>query len=437
MQHIQTKNELLLQILENRLKGIQQIAKDALTFNPTSATYEAFYEQVAYFVHAIIKDAETRALFSEILQYRETLLHDNDYLVVIEAINQTMAAIATSIDEFSEASRLDEGDRRYGNAQLSPVTLKSSQLRRLWLNFDANYPRHSGNLIDDYLKTTHGLAARMVTDLIEFIDNEKLVPVGNLVKKLEHLINRYDYFENFEYGYRGGMAGEHLAKIYITIHPAIYHDGGMYHYTQEGLIKEKQGFLGPATIRIITADCGSIFNYIKDKLYTQLSIENYVERFITYVSLYYIIDFKENQAEKAMQKKFEEFLFNAGYYPVSEMQIKNGRLDTIAVNENNAFLFELKQVDLGKTEEDNVFEKLSGAQIQSSIYMESLTAYPKMNHQVFIILFTNRKVSFKNNTDRIIKDGITFIFKSSAVYDETASNIRQDIEIDIQDMIAE
>jgi hypothetical protein len=79
--------------------------------------------------------------------------------------------------------------------------------------------------------------------------------------------------------------------------------------------------------------------------------------------------------------------------------------------------------------------KLKGAQIQSSIYVDSLKPFPRLNNNVFILVFTNRKVTFKNAVDRIVKNGVTFIAKGISIYDKTASLAKTECEIDLSEFI--
>ncbi|MDR6783894.1 hypothetical protein ABIE26_002717 [Pedobacter africanus] len=174
-----------------------------------------------------------------------------------------------------------------------------------------------------------------------------------------------------------------------------------------------------------------------ERLNIQLSIEQYVDRFIVYMSLYFIPDADQSKTEKKLQTSFEEFLFNVGYYPISESVLKNGRLDTLAVNQNQVFLFEIKQFDLGRTKEGvkDLKKKLRGAQIQSSIYSERLRSFPRLSNHIFFLLFTNEKVILKDNINRVPKDNLVFVFKVITLNTNHPWSVFEEIMIDVNDLL--
>lgn len=128
-----------------------------------------------------------------------------------------------------------------------------------------------------------------------------------------------------------------------------------------------------------------------------------IDRFSTYISLYLSEDVSVKK-EKGLQKRFEEFVFHEGYYPISEAQLNNGRIDTLVYDKSDTFLFELKQIDFDTKKETpkSLNIKLKSAQIQSSIYRDHLRNLNNISDSVFIILFTKRKIHFKADIDRIV-----------------------------------
>jgi hypothetical protein len=435
MQHFQTKTEHLVQTMQNRLDSIKIIETSGVVFAPTKATYLRFYYEIAYFVHAIMNDPDLHKLFNATLDYKNSLDTNPDYPVALEKINHTVKEIATTLLALPQITKLDEDDTKYPDYKNQPRLYKATGLLNNWRHFNSADTVEKDEFGENYLTSTLAVAGRLCARLCEFVPEEQQAQFVELINKLRFHIEWYDYYHHFEHGYQKVLSAEHLSQVYIAVHPTLKMEDSVNNTVKQNMIKEGQAYLGTETIRTLTADCQNIFNYLSEKLYTQLSIEAYVDRFITYISLYYKINFKKGDAEGVMQHKFEEFLFNAGYYPISEMQLQYGRLDTIAVNPEHAFLFEHKQLDLNKADENQLAERIKNAQIQSHIYKDSLNNFPRLNHHVFILLFTNRKVIFKDNVDRITKNGIVFITKVCTVYDKTASNIKDEVTIDINNLI--
>jgi len=431
MQHFLVKNELLTRALDARLAAVHRVADGTRQRGLNADTdYSPFYTEVAYFVHLIIEHQEFRSLFIDLLNYADKLKKDKDFQQTVIDINQQVKSIATALESHADFAKLTSQGEDYRNPAATPITLKAAELVEELKKYDlAN--RHAEN---DLMHTV-GVLERIAMDMEKHADKATLKPIYDLFPALEALYNRHKYFVNFNHGYKGVQAAQELTMIYRSLNPLFTLGPDILGLLQNDNIKKGKQVLAPDTLGTLEADCVQIVAYLRDRLYVQLSIESYVDRFVTYTALYFTKDFKDNDAEGALQEDFQEFLFNAGYYPISEAQVKNGRLDTIGVQQQDAFLFEIKQVDLGKTAEKDVSGRVKNAQIQSSVYLDSLNGYPNLNHHVFIILFTNRKVYFKNNADRIIKNNITFIVKTVVVYETTASKLKDDCEVDINDLI--
>lgn len=137
-----------------------------------------------------------------------------------------------------------------------------------------------------------------------------------------------------------------------------------------------------------------------------------LEKFKIFMELYYQKNIPKSNYEKFFQLEFEKFLFLHDIFPLSEVQIGSGRLDTLSVSNKNAILYELKQIGFNQkdTNQKQILLKTISGFIQASIYQNRLSLLPNLDNNVYIIIFTKILFSFKENLNFIKKNEINFHF---------------------------
>jgi hypothetical protein len=434
MLHLKTKTEILLERLQARLNHINLVGQSLKMIEHARRDYKRIHQEVSFYVHSIMSSVETRDLYVGLVNYKNSLNKNPEYIQLMDAIEENVARTARLILDHPDYDLFKSTTKgHYYNPVLSlpDTSMPVDDLLKSLLTFktsNANY--------DNFFFSTAGVLSTICQGLYSVAKSD-LEGIPSSIEEYYKKLDQFEYLTDFNYDFNGSASASTMALIYSEFNPTLKFNGSIYQNILKDNISKGKGIGGEDSLETILNDCDKVFQFIKEQLNTKLSIESAVDRFLTYMSLYYEGNFRTNNAEVDLQKKFQEFIFNAGYYPISEAEISNGRLDTIANSHVDAFLFELKQCDLGKTKEtDRDFSnKLKSAQVQSSIYVDRLKTFPNLAHFVFIILFTNRKITFKDSIDRVLKDGITYILKVVTIYDQRPSEVKTDIQVNAADLI--
>jgi len=434
MLHFPTKTEIILDSLQARIKQISVVADSLFKHESSHRNYLELYKEISLYIHAIMAQLETRSLFVALVGYKKDLYKDRKFIELILKIENNVSGFANLLMEHPEYERLvDESKYSYANPNLSfsNPSIRIDILLKNLQNFKISQVDDDKSIL-----RIGGILERVLAECGQLQMNS-LDVVLKKINELHESINHFEFYNDFNCDFIGSSSANKLALIYSGFNPIMTFNGDLEQSFLLDNISKGVTISGNENLEILLNDCDKVFQYIKQQINSQLSIESYVDRFTTYISLYYKPDFRSNNAEVDLQNKFQEFIFNAGYYPISEAELNNGRLDTLASNETNAFLFELKQFDLGGKKEKNedLITKIRSAQVQSSVYVDRLKAFPNLAHYVFILVFTNRKLTFKDSIDRIKRNDITYIVKPITVYEVTPSNVKLDVEVAIEDII--
>jgi hypothetical protein len=243
-----------------------------------------------------------------------------------------------------------------------------------------------------------------------------------------------EYLTGFQKEYVGANSAirlNHLFNAVIPLHlPQNTNEGIFENLVVSGTDLEKD--------ELYLSDCKKIQSHIIQKLDEGFSIETTIRNFIAFMENYRkATDYPKG--EKQLQKEFEMYLFDKGYFPLSEVQLKDARIDTLATNDSNSFLIEYKQIGWTKSEINlkSELEKFSSAFIQSDIYSKRLSAYPSLQKTVYIIIFTTKYFIFKNGKTTIQHNGLTFSFYSVYLGNESPSKIKNPVIYDIESILNE
>lgn len=220
--------------------------------------------------------------------------------------------------------------------------------------------------------------------------------------------------DDFSFEFNGTLATVKLIQIYNQIHPAKPIPIDVYFYS--GL----ESIWGIDAIE--KHDIEEILHHIK---HLNFLIKQYLSegelkehialRFRTFCELYYKDLFVEEaeserfpSAEKYFQTKFNEFVFQNGYYPITEAQLNSGRLDTLMISEKQFLLYELKQIGFKKSQatEASIVEAIQSAKTQLISYHFRLNSLPYLDENVFIIICSKVPILFNETIVR--ESGLVF-----------------------------
>lgn len=428
-----TRNEVILEGLKVRLENIDFIAHQLSEVPHEKRSYKEFYHEISFFTHFIIENEELKKLLVELLSYDNKLKENHDYTQAIDKINSVVRSISEKMLQRKDYQKFKKKyNIGFSNPLGYPIALEIEDLLNKFKEFNINSIPRLEKVLDSTLQVLLDILNKWTS-----INKDGFEIIYDEINQLGSYINSITYFEKYEHDFIGVQSAKNIATIYRSMNPRIGFQGGYTGRIDNSLIQNGKGFFSGDTLKTLQIDCKKIFYYLKERISMQLSIETSIDRFVTFMSLYWDEPISGDNPEKRLQKKFEEFIFKEGYYPISEAQFKDGRIDTLVFTGNNSFLCEFKQVDLGSVKESKKgFEdKIKGAQIQSSIYIVRLGDLQQLEKIVFIIVFTNKRITYKNNLDRIEKDGILFIVKTVSIYEKTPSKVKKDFELDIDSII--
>jgi hypothetical protein len=422
--------DILIEDLSFRIERIENISKSS-TIGKGDNQYKDFYLEIAHFVHFIFKNDSLKRFYLELISVNKTIKEEPEYIKAVGTINILIQKIALCIldrDDFKEFVK--END--YGF--LNPISngLPTEKPEIILRNLHCYNATPDGRLKD----TIENIHAVFIEIINKFKNKTNFESVSNHLDNYVEQYNIITYFEEFEYHYKGSNSAFNLLTIYKSLMPLAKIGNSTYEKIQDSLIKQGKAINDNNIERLIN-DCHKVFYYLKKCLHSNLSIEFTIDRFIAFMTLYFERPLTISKPEKALQRKFEEFMFSNGYYPISEAQVSNGRIDTLIINETNSFLFEFKQLSLG-TKTENVKDlnkKLSSAKVQSKIYHDRLLKFPFLSKTIFIIVFTDRQISFENSINIMAVDNLRFLFKTVNISRLSPSEQPSEIIVNIKDLI--
>ncbi|WP_378294417.1 PD-(D/E)XK nuclease domain-containing protein [Aquimarina rubra] len=417
------KNTILINSLNVRLRRIKLLG-DLLKTSNDKINVLNFYKEVSFFYHYLWENPETRSILGKLFNFHHDLDKNSDF---INFKNNSKNIIKSIVDTL-----LSESKSKLANLPVKNFrgTNEISAIQCL------NKLRNEEFLGNSSLKSTFDDVFISLRDIIGKIE-------PNLNSQLHQKLNSFcsnlteiDFYLTYKYEYHYGDSMRKLKDIYEIFCPN-YRNTSATDYLGYNILFENKFLNSQNKVFETINDCDKILTHIQDKLETTESIEMVLQRFANYMTLYYDFEIKnKSKAEKHFQRRFEEFVFLSGYYPISEAQINNGRIDNLILTEKNSFLCELKQLNLGSTKstDESFLRKIQSAKIQSQVYQERLVEINSFSKYVYIIIFTDRRTKIINKSNVIVKDDINFVFKFIHIHKETPSTIHSEIKIDLIDL---
>ena len=391
----------------------------------------SYRTEIAFFIHFVKNSYLSKSLFEELLNYNSILDSSIEYISIIREATNRYKQIAQLIETHPDFEKFTaECDDDWSNPFGGSSTIKASLLLKKLANLSEFTPSKNIDNFNHIYNILVSICERWQNHIRETDLTEIVKSFDNCRKELFRL----EYLTGFQKEYVGANCAIRLNHLFNAVIP-LHHPKSSGEGIFEGLIVSGTDI---EKDELYFNDCKKIKNYIIQKFDEGFSIEATVRSFITYMECYRkASDFPKG--EKQLQKEFELYLFDKGYFPLSEVQLKNARIDTLSVNDSNAFLIEYKQIGWSKKEISlkRELDKLRSSFIQSEIYSKRLSVYPSIKKEIYIIIFSKRYFIFKNGNNILKYNGLTFIFHMVYLGDENPSKIKNTEIFDIETIINE
>ena len=414
----------IIDSLKNRYNNIEDSFKQTLsgTIRSRETNLDLYFE-ISYFVESIIQNELTRNLFESLLGYENSIQKSEGYLTSINEIKKIVLEIVQELSVHKELKKFTSISNHWKNPFLKidgqPLVYEFKELlNQLSKNFgqyiDYQISDDTFHVLSDAINKWH---SELNSDFEQ-----------NLIDKYNELhrqIKELEYHTGFKRSFLYVRSAQNIHLIYFALNPRLISDNVLTSMMTGGINKGECHISNNDLVQ----DCKKILNYLELELNNTQSIELIVSRFKAFMELYQT----DNQIdERGCQKEFERFLFLNGYYPISEARLGSGRLDSLAFDVENAFLYEHKYVksltDLNR--------KLKSSAIQASIYHSRLQNLPRISSNVFIIIFTLKTLEIEGSSSIVI-NGVTFFVVVISLDKSAPSTLKNTPKIKLNDVIKE
>jgi hypothetical protein len=388
-----------LTALDYRIGIISELKVSLLNEPNNKEISRKYYTEVAYFVYTIYQNDELSFLFKELLSYSSKLPLNEEYSKAIYNIRQSIKSIA---NQLLTHEKFTEFESKEGSGWKSPfdgsyLTIEVRPLLERLRDLDNNKLNMRYSDILTLLNSGDGLNG--ILNRFVSICDLNIQGIKNELNSFNDNLMILSFHSKFQHDFLGVNSAFAIKNIYEAIHPVI---------TTTDLNKQLFNSWINSGESIIERDnllshCKRIREYFNQKLSTKFSIDFTINKFKHYMEIFQV-DCVAGNSEAYFQREFELFMFNNGYYALSQGQVGNGRYDDIILDENNAFLFEHKQIGFGNKPESKLtcFNKFKSGKIQTEIYHQRLKIHPQLSNDVFIIVFSEYFIRLKNGTTNLM-----------------------------------
>jgi|JI10StandDraft_1071094.scaffolds.fasta_scaffold10835_5 hypothetical protein len=411
---INSKNlQLLIDQLKHRLNNIIQSSKILLATESFSNNFqknsEAYFIDLSYFIHFIRLNGLLNSIIKNIKITHQINLDKlaNIYIHTIDCLSSVFSPDKFNEEEFAKFDGLRLIGRNRSNESFKEYYTYISSLKKDDLNKEV-----ISNIItknESIIKYINSIPIKPIPSIIQYFGDNLIILNKFLSNVIYSISYNEDYLGNFNYF----QYYSELEFIYYLFLPTTFIN--LDEKNIEIPLQTKKRLLSTRDLELIEK-----YNSFAERLFFHLShslngnyMKNYIlEKFVAYIELYQSDNVPNKNVEKFFQKEFEMFLFLHDIYPISEAQIGSGRLDILAISENNSILYELKQVGFSKTssKKSAILKRSLGGFIQTSIYKKRLASLKNIDNNVYIIIFTKIPFCFNDSSNKIIMDDIVFNF---------------------------
>lgn len=395
MINVQSRKRILTDSLTRRYEDIKR-AKELIVVENTinNASIDNFRSSIAFYMHYIYSTSELLSILEKISRDGDTIKYKEQLRELIEGTRGNMSDLATYILELEEFENvLGKWEQKWGNVfgeggfllTSKEFLLEMKSIRDLG-RFNAQKLCDMKNILFSKEFSDGSIIAKLEKEGVA-LDNRK---IKLTMKCLCTLIKEFAYAENFRLRYANLDAVEVLERIYRVNNPLM----------EECLVDS----LHNKVVKDFDHEmlcCDRLHRQMLCELDIGATKDALIKRFKTYMEIFKPLKVSENikMPEKALQSKFEEFLFYNGMFPISETVLGNGRSDTIELNNENAFLYEFKQVGFGKTKETkaSIERKIKIGANEIKKYHGRLSSLPNLTQELYVIIFSGKPITLSND----------------------------------------
>ena len=430
-----SRQKSLIKILEDRIRNAEKLISTNATNRYTVDVKDEFFKRIAFFVHQIHENDQTKYLFYKLIDVNEEHFSSNHFSQLKTAVSRSIQEIGHTADGITDLSeQIAEAERqrasvyeepgnvsldstRWVNPYLLDITLNNifittNELLTKFKNDDLDFERMELKHIDGFF--------RIIVDLSTFWpDASELQTAFNSAQtSLSNLAGYIRHKTEFEACFCYSDSARELMKVYQYFTRNISNPRFETILFGSLITSAESTFIPSKWIE----HCQNLMSHFKYTLTSTADRNFTIQNFIAYMQLYLLNTIPSRSREKWFQNEFERYMFLNGYFPLSEVQLGNGRLDTLPISADSAFICELKQIGFSSSSRitQAAVRRLIKPQ-QPRIYHERLSRYPNISKDIHIILFAKGLVTFENNV--VERHGLRYFFYAVNLSDISPSII--------------
>lgn len=447
-------NDTRLRVIQEQLKQRYKDVWD-YEFLPDSREYDEssqkqdFLATIANFVHFIFDTEELKDLFEPLVSYYSRLEASDEVKQINKSLTENFREFAHLIKSSPKWPEFLKGVKHPGvpisvlhleeefEGIKSPADLikKASETMTMaeFIERLSNLKDLSGNstqpaqtIVQEIWR--NGATFGTFENLLR-LDESLRKRTEDLLSEIRKLIARLKQLFEFNSRYYGAYAATQLLTAYCILSPEVSAEIRTPGDLDMRWRRTEADAWGLASAQGKRGKCAArqVYQYLQSHLTNRLAKQSIIRRFNAYCQLYkcrWLLNQLEEllprkQPEAFLQDFLEEFVFNHGYYPVSEAKLGRGKLDVLVGAPTGAgFLVEVKQIGWGK--EKKTSQKTRSAPVQASIYKQRLEGYKNLTPEVYIIIFTNKYLTIEEDQP-IRKLGIDFYVEVIPLIDAPVS----------------
>ncbi|MFA6376581.1 MAG: hypothetical protein WCX69_04255 [Candidatus Paceibacterota bacterium] len=372
-----------------------------------------FLRKISFFVNYIRQTEELEVQYIEFLKEYDGLNNNTKVNEIKKNIIELIKKIAKKFNENGVRRTLEKFPKDKDNEIKDPcnesINIHCSKYaaKVLIMDFDFN---------DFDIKILKSIKAKFerIGEAINRFDNvELLVDFDKINATLQRNINEFESFTIYQPLFKSLNSFKQIDEIYQ------YECPNGLNYNTKGL--REWGFIyrnGEIDALKIHAQkvCQELLNGLDDRICRNTVIErvkNYFELFGD----------RRIKNETALQKEVERMIFLERYYPISQAQFKKGKLDTLLVGGKDAILVEYKRIKKG-CGKAGIKKILQSVVAQSGTYRAKLATFPKLQKEVYVIIFCfGKMIRIEAKQPHINRDGYNYYFVPIDMRDKCASKL--------------
>ncbi|WP_339784709.1 hypothetical protein [uncultured Imperialibacter sp.] len=424
MLYLSTSKKLeLIEGLKDRLDNIEEACTLAQLSDEGSDDLKDLYYEIAFLVEFIVSSHPLNEIFFETLSYPSSIRVSKGYKESVAKVESLLVTVVRQLKGHSDfESFLKVKKHGWKNPFLQTSGLITIELDYLFELITSEISNHNDFAT---FKDISGLLDAILESWYHALQSEFSIEFASDYHEFKQALGQIEYSYEFKRDYIYYDSAEQLRLIYNSVNPSKTSQNSLESLAESFIKSGKY-----SNAKELYSHSKKVVKHLKHRLTSQLSKSIVVDRFITFIELYFE---KEVIDEKVLQKEFERFAFLNGYYPVSEAQLSNGRFDNIVSSEDASFLVEHKIFQ--GADADKLLAKAKKGKIQANIYKKRLEQYPNISQDVYVLIFTDLYSEFKDGISHLDTSNIRFHFYLVNLGKTKPSKIQTSAIIDIYELM--